>query len=631
MVISIFSLNAESIDSLYSILSRLDKGVQKVEVYNQLTKQYLPVDVDSVSHYNDKAKHLALDINDQAGLMLAYKYECFVHSLANEQHKAIESAKKSFEIAQELNDSSMMAANFNNIALLHDKLGNLETAIEFMELSNQYYPDKKKGEKQLMYFQNLAFYYAKINHLTKAKSLVEEASLICANEEDNYACQKLDLVKGYIFLLEEKFIQGETSVNKAIQAAKENNDRLLQADGYEIQSEILLKQNRYEEAKKAINKAINILEKEISAPNNYKIYSLHGKIEMALGNYKLAESILTNNLESAQNNPNKKNLSNAHLDLSEVKSRQHKPEEAFYHYRKHRDLEEEITKDIRAKTISAIKFKNEIKVQQSLNDYLLKEQEQDKLIIKQNRKLNGWVTVASLLLMITFVQYYRAFNKQKQVNKELSTLVEERTNEILDLNSKFSLELIYHQENEKTRISKELHDHIGHELLLLKHELGNQSPSSASKVDSILEDVRSISKGLHPVSLNQFGLTKALEGLTERNDKSSDIVFSHQLVNIDQYFSYQNALNIYRMVQEAFTNVIKHSKATAAQLQINFDADKINIVIRDNGIGLQKEYKNGIGIFSIQSRINAMNGNFNFSENKPRGTVLNIGLPLTHS
>ncbi len=626
-----FSTAAEPIDSLKHLVKNLADNESKVNTLNEISKLYAFSNTDSLNYYNKASLNLAQKLDFQEGLMLAYKYECYANSMSNKQHEAIESAKQSSEIARKLGDSTMMAANFNNIALLHDKLGNLETAIEFMELSHQYYPSYKGGEKLFIYYQNLALYYAKINHLAKAKSLVEQAQMLCDKEKLTYQSKKLNLVRAYIEFKEKDYEKAKTSVNEVLDAAIKQKDRSFEAACHEIHAEVLLKLNQLTEAKTAVKKAITIAKQEIGSNNMFTLYNILGKIEMALGNNQVAEKILKDNLVLAKDSPNKKHLSSAYLDLSESRARQHKSKEAFILYRKHREIEEELALDMRSKMMSTLNFKNRLEDQQNENQYLLKEQAQNKLIIKQNRKLNGWVTIASLLLMITFVQYFRAFNKQKQVNQELSSLVEERTNEILDLNSKFNMELFHNQENEKTRISKELHDHIGHELLILKHDLvRSQDKNAALKVDSILEDVRNISKGLHPVTLSQFGLTKALENLTERTDKSTDIVFSHKLVNVDQYFGYQNALNIYRVVQEAFTNVIKHSKASAAQLQISFSSDEINISVRDNGIGFKtdSQINNGLGVFSISQRINAMNGRFAFTENKPKGTILNINLPL---
>jgi len=101
---------------------------------------------------------------------------------------------------------------------------------------------------------------------------------------------------------------------------------------------------------------------------------------------------------------------------------------------------------------------------------------------------------------------------------------------------KYTMVLLEAQEKERKRVSKELHDGIGQKLLLIKNSLTLNSTKTSKIVDSTIEDIRSISRNLHPVQLEKFGLTKAIENIVEDLNELTTIFFSNEIDNIDDFF-----------------------------------------------------------------------------------------------
>jgi signal transduction histidine kinase len=137
------------------------------------------------------------------------------------------------------------------------------------------------------------------------------------------------------------------------------------------------------------------------------------------------------------------------------------------------------------------------------------------------------------------------------------------------LQQSFLQELLQTQERVGKRISKDLHDSVGQSLLLIKNRiLQNKDTKTATVVDGVIDEVRAISRSLHPFKLEELGLTVTLQSSVEMIDENYDIFISAEIDNIDQVFDQEKEVNIYRLVQESFNNIIKHSKARSAEIKV---------------------------------------------------------------
>lgn len=188
--------------------------------------------------------------------------------------------------------------------------------------------------------------------------------------------------------------------------------------------------------------------------------------------------------------------------------------------------------------------------------------------------------------------------------------------------------LLLAQEKERKRVSKELHDGVGQKLLLIKNSLKLDASKTPELVESTIEDVRTISRNLHPFQLEKFGLTKAIINAVEEVNDLSEIFFTEEIENIDAYFSGDKEIYLYRIIQECVNNIIKHSKATAAKITIKDKSRKVIITIQDNGIGFNFE-KNlnklkSLGLKSLIERVDFLKGKITFDAPANKGTIITI-------
>ncbi len=202
-----------------------------------------------------------------------------------------------------------------------------------------------------------------------------------------------------------------------------------------------------------------------------------------------------------------------------------------------------------------------------------------------------------------------------------------------ELQSKFSRDLINSQEEERNRIAKELHDSVGQQLTLIKRKSQNQKQEELTALtNTVLEEVRSISRGLYPANLALLGLTESIQELANEMDEQTNSIFSVALFNIDAYFSPETTLHIYRFTQEALTNILKHAKANEVFITISKKKNTILLEIEDNGKGFtfdEQQLKQSLGLKTLAERIKLVKGSLSITSTPGKGTLVTAEIPLT--
>ncbi len=200
------------------------------------------------------------------------------------------------------------------------------------------------------------------------------------------------------------------------------------------------------------------------------------------------------------------------------------------------------------------------------------------------------------------------------------------------LQQSFLQELLQTQERISKRISKDLHDSVGQSLLLIKNRtLQNDDKQTAEIVDGVINEVRSISRSLHPFKLDELGLTVTLQSSVEMIDDSYDIFISAEIDNIDKVFDQDKEINIYRLVQESFNNILKHSNARSAEIKVINKDNNVEIIITDNGKGFdviqEKTSMSKIGLKTLSERSKYLKANFKIFSEINQGTTLVFNIP----
>ncbi len=225
--------------------------------------------------------------------------------------------------------------------------------------------------------------------------------------------------------------------------------------------------------------------------------------------------------------------------------------------------------------------------------------------------------IASIIGLFLLIFAYYLWQKQKKFRQD-------KTNSM-----NFTKQLLKNTEDERKRIASDLHDSISHELLNLKSIFKQDLTTVNTKIDSIINDIRGISRNLHPVMFDKIGLEPNIEQLVERIQQQNDFMVSTD-INYKGSLSSADELQIYRIIQEALTNIIKYAKAHAGKITMEENQSSIFIEIKDNGKGFNvKEALNSgksFGLHNIIERSRVIGGEAKIYSSS-EGTIININIP----
>jgi len=203
------------------------------------------------------------------------------------------------------------------------------------------------------------------------------------------------------------------------------------------------------------------------------------------------------------------------------------------------------------------------------------------------------------------------------------------------------LSVIDGQELERQRLARELHDGIGQSMVAIKMKLESlgyipekeikpQLDGIRRQFDQIVDEIRRITTDLMPPVLEEFGLVIALFNLCEDTGRHSSvkIKFEHK-VRTDEW-NKKIQTYLYRIVQEALNNIIKHSSADQTYIKLLNDDDFIYLSIQDNGKGFRTNDSasfGGHGLHNMQERVKLLGGTIDLKSAAGKGTLIQIKVP----
>jgi len=207
----------------------------------------------------------------------------------------------------------------------------------------------------------------------------------------------------------------------------------------------------------------------------------------------------------------------------------------------------------------------------------------------------------------------------------------------------FARQLIESQEHERQRIAAELHDGLGQSLAIIKNRallsLGKpadheramtQLEEISEAATQAIEEAKEIAYNLHPYQLDRLGLTTALESMIHQVADASGIAFTVELASLDGVLSREAEINLYRIVQESLNNIVKHSNATAASVMLTRNANRLQLMINDNGRGFalvsSVAAKRGWGLTGIRERARLLGAMAEIHSEPDHGTTVRVEL-----
>lgn len=289
----------------------------------------------------------------------------------------------------------------------------------------------------------------------------------------------------------------------------------------------------------------------------------------------------------------------------------------------------------------------ELRTAEKEKEIIKKEKENLELEIKRKRNLDIAIALGGSLFLgsIIAVLVYRNTKRKQHIAEQAQELEIRNTEKILKEKEIETINaMVSGQEKERQRLAGELHDNLGSTLATVRMQVENlernldkvENPKALLTkthmlINEAYEKVRRISHERNAGVLAKDGLLPAIQRLANTISSKDSLVIEVEDFGLEQRLSNDLEITIFRIVQELVTNIIKHAQATEATISLTQHENELNILIEDNGKGFKAgtlQHKDGMGLGSIERRVEHLEGSMSVDSTPGRGTHIIIDIPL---
>lgn len=630
---TLFSQENKRLDSLLNLV-KLQKDTILVNTYIGIGKEYENLDFEKAKAYYQKASEASEKSSFFKGQVIAMVSQTGILNIQGKFDDSNAINKKVLQVAMQSKNVDLIAKAYNALGTSLRYSGKQEEGLN-MYLEALKYAEKSNNKKYLctlnsnisgVYF-DLGQFDKSLKHLSVSEKVARENQF---DVELTYALSNKAISQLEIFKLKE----AEITLNEALLLSKKiNNDYLYLANLINM-SNLKMREYKFEELKKLGDESLEYAQRLGSpeaismAQTSLGLYYLHQK------QYALAQKYGVDGLKSAQDGKYTAKILDAYELLSNVCLAK-QDMDGFVNYSIKRDSLESVV--------------NQEKIAQKVEELNLKyetEKKEQQILLQKEKlgKRNIMITVllvaltGLLIIGLLYFNYYRL----KQINQNQKIKQLETDKQLLATES-----VIKGEEQERTRLAKDLHDGLGGMLSGIKYSLhhmkGNliMTPENATAfersldmLDSSIQEMRRVAHNMMPEALVKFGLDAALRDFCNDIHQSGKMNVIYQSLGLEgNYLEQSKSITVYRIIQELVNNALKHSGATETLVQVSLTDENLSITVEDNGNGFDVhtlQNVKGMGWSNIQNRVDFLKGTIDVHTKKEEGTSVLIEIKLAH-
>ena len=327
--------------------------------------------------------------------------------------------------------------------------------------------------------------------------------------------------------------------------------------------------------------------------------------------------------------------------LSEVEENAGNIDKAFQYQKQFIIISDSVKKEKvqRQMNETEVKYQSEKRQKEILQ--LQKDKLAQSLSIKKKSTLNYFLIGSLAALVIVGFLGYRNLRHRQQLAKQQDELQQQRIRELEKDKQLVAVDsMLQGQEEERSRLAKDLHDGLGGLLSGVKFSLSNMKDNliitpdnmtvferSLDMLDTSIKELRRVAHNMMPELLTKFGLDEALKEYCNSINATNLLSVKYQSIGMSTRIEKSAEIIIYRIIQELLNNIMKHAAAKEATVQLIKEEGRLSIIVEDDGKGfdsaLIKDNK-GAGLTSIQSRVDYLKGQLDIHSETNKGTLVNI-------
>ncbi|WEK35614.1 MAG: sensor histidine kinase [Candidatus Pseudobacter hemicellulosilyticus] len=588
---------------------------------------------DSAKYYGNKVLKEARDKGYPLYEAEALHNIGIVFEAQGDYEQALEMGLQTLALRQQLNDSAAIANTWNNIGIIYDQMGNYPRALDYYYKAYRYYQAKGDQEKLAMVSVNLGIvfkaqgeytkvvdYYREAYTVYKALQFPAEAAFCEANLGSVfYYTRQYDSCLFYSLLAEKAFLAQNNL--QSLPIAQANAGMAYFELGRPVEA-------RQQLAKALVGHRNYNNKKEIA----FVLIQL-GKVHMAQKERGEAIRVLTEALSLATGIHSPKQVMDAARLLSEQYAGSGDYKNAWTVFQTYSTVKDSLFEQEKMKAITGFQAQYETEKKEQQIRLLQQEGELQALRLKQRNML--LLVLAALFitggLAVYFIMARRRIKAEARLQAERSLQEQAAARAVLQA-----------EDRERRRLAADLHDGVGQLLsaaLLQVHRAQEQQPAGSSaaeltdKAVSLLnegyDEMRQLSHRMMPSALLKAGLPQALREFVDRI-QSRELSVELHTSGLEERLPEQTETVLYRIIQEAVNNVLKHAAASSLSIQLAKEKEGISLTVEDNGKGFDPaglETQAGIGLKNIRSRVMLLNGTLEMDAAPGRGSLLAVFIP----
>ncbi len=647
ILISVFFQNSASQeylnrDSLIRLLNSPMNDTTRVLLYISIGQQYENNIPDSAIYYYTQARNLSKQTDYNTGMMKYLSNITYVYNSQGKYDTALILNLQSLELAKKHGTLQQLAACLGNVANSYLFLEKYENSVDYFLQTSELISKTGNNQYQCILYNNLAVVYVKLKRPDKAMEYARKAVLLAKQINDPYNLGiSLDNL-GLSYIESDKPDSSLLYLQQALDIAEQTQNLYVKesiminfSDAY-LQMGEYIKMRPYAEMGMKLAKELDDMAGQSAASLGLGYYFLYlDQEDIALNYAHLAEKSAVSDHLTEQLRKVYQLMS--YISLSEKK---------FINFRnyqfKHDSIEDLIYNQMILRNIQDLETKYETEKKTQLIRQLEQEQEIQKLRLRQTQFILLTLTGVIFTIVLLIIFLIRGHKHKRIFYEKEKELQQIKINELESEKQLLATEAVLKgQEEERTRLARDLHDSLGgmlsgikmsfnnlKEILAKKSEDQQMFDRSLDMLDGSIVELRTIAHNLMPESLLKFGLDASVSDYCERINSSGTIKVKYQSAGLETYTTSQSVIiNVYRIIQELINNTLKHASATYIYIQLVNQNGLLEITIEDDGAGFDVDMLRnspGIGWKNIYNRIDYLKGRIDIQSEPQKGTTVNI-------
>lgn len=626
------------VDSLWRVYKNSPADTNKVKLLISIGQQYENNNPDSALRIYEEALRLSTSLNYKRGIISYYTNATYVYNIQGRQDTSLLLNLRSVDIARELGDPERLAACLANVGVALSGLGRAQEAVPYYLEALTFL--EKTGDKQrlaLMY-GNLNKVYLDIQQFDKAVEVGNEGLKLSREINNDYI-----IIHNLINLAVTHNSLRDT--DKALTLLKEARERCINANhDYGLVTVLLntsdsyIKQGNYPALRAPLEEALPIARRLGDIDSEIIILRGLGIHNLNMSNPDVAESFAQKSLALAIKKNNQIDIQKAFHLLAEIAILQKDFVKRHRYAEKGDSLENVIRMDEARKQIRELEAKYKSEEQMRQIDQLTLETKLAALDLQRSRLIT-YILIGSLLSVLTIAFLgRRGYQQRKKIFEKESELNQRKIEQLNQEKQLLAAQaMLRGQEEERTRLARDLHDGIGGLLSGVKFSFSNFQRNmildnehvllferSLNMLDHSITELRRVAHNMMPDVLVQFGLAEALKSYCNNINQSGIMHVDFQSLHMDDRLSGETEIVVYRIAQELITNALRHSGANHLVVQLARHENEISLTVEDNGKGMDvNANRDGSGLKNIRSRVDYLKGKLHI-ESSDKGTSVFI-------